>query len=113
MKSLDPQWWVLLSLLFATGCTSVRVRLTGDEGVRFQAAWSTAQAGTQTRSGAVPTTLKFDGDFTGWFQNPTGAGELRVRVYEGMSVLVDERTGRSVRRVVVERRGRGVSYRTE
>ncbi|HAV64232.1 MAG TPA: hypothetical protein DCY13_17930 [Verrucomicrobiales bacterium] len=104
---------LIVALLLATGCTSVRVRLTGDRGVRYTAAWTTTEAGTQTRSGTVPATLTFKGDFSGWFQNAASAGKFRVRVYEGMGVLVDETTVDRARRVVVERKGRGVSYRIE
>jgi hypothetical protein len=100
------------ALLTAAGCSTVRVKVTGDRGVRYQAAWNTAGEGTQTRSGVVPASFRFKQDFAGWFQNATGTGEFRVRVYEGMGLLVDETTD-GARRVVVERKGRGVSYRIE
>lgn len=100
-------------LVLAAGCSSLRVKLSGDRGVRYQAAWTTAEAGTVTRSGTVPATLTFERDVTGWFQNPTASGTLRVRVYEGMGLLVDETIENSARRVVIERKGRGVSFRLE
>jgi hypothetical protein len=96
-----------------TGCTSMRVKVSGDRGVRYQAAWTTPDGGTVTRAGTVPETFTFKSDVTGWFQNSTGEGEFRVRVYEGMGILVDEILIDSGRRVVIERQGRGVSYRIE
>jgi uncharacterized protein YceK len=108
-----------LALLFAglviatTGCSSIRVKVSGDPGVRYQAAWTTADAGTTTRSGVVPASFTFDGDVLGWFQNATGNGEFRVRVFEGMGLLVDETFENSAQRVVIERKGRTVSFRID
>ena len=99
--------------LAATGCSSIRVKVTGERGVRYQAAWMTASEGTVTRSGVVPASFNFAGDMTGWFQNASGTGDFRVRVYEGMGLLVDETITGSARRVVIERKGRSVSYRFE
>jgi hypothetical protein len=97
----------------AAGCSSIRVKVSGDPGVRYRAAWTTASAGTTTRSGVVPASFTFDGDVLGWFQNATGNGEFRVRVYEGMGLLVDETFENSAQRVVIERKGRSVSYRID
>ncbi len=95
------------------GCSSIRVKVSGDSGVRYQAAWTTASAGTTTRSGVVPASFTFDGDVLGWFQNATGNGAFRVRVYEGMGLLVDETFESSAQRVVIERKGRTVSFRID
>jgi hypothetical protein len=96
-----------------TGCSSLRVRVTGDRDVRYQSAWTTTARGTETRSGRVPSTFSFQDEVTGWVQNSTGSGRMRVRVYGGMGVLLDETLVDSARRVVIERKGRGVSYRIE
>lgn len=96
-----------------TGCSSLRVRVSGDKGVQYQAAWTTEAQGNVTRSGPVPATFKFPADVVGWFRNAGASGEFRVRVYEGMGVLVDETVVDSGRRVVIERKGKGVSFRIE
>lgn len=103
----------MLGVLMTAGCSSIRVKVSGDRGVSYQAAWTTADEGTTTRSGTVPASFGFDGDVTGWFQNATGTGRLRVRVYEGMGLLVDETIENTARRVVIERKGRSISYRVE
>lgn len=100
-------------LLSGTACSSVRVRITGDKGVRYHAAWTPKDGSTQTRSGEVPASFKFDEDFVGWFQNAAGAGRFRVRVYEGYGVLVDESIDNTARRVVIERKGQSVGFRIE
>lgn len=105
--------WMLMVGLAAAGCSNVRVSLKGDSGVRYAAAWTSSEGGTQTRSGPVPASFKFDGPFHGWFQNATGTGALRVRVYEGFVTLVDLTIEDRPGRVFVERKDRGVSYRVE
>jgi hypothetical protein len=102
-----------VAVALLTGCSTFRVRLSGDRGVAYHAAWTTPGGGTTTRMGTVPVSFTFDGNVTGWFQNASGSGKFRVRVYEGMSVLVDETLENNARRVVIERKGRGVSYRVE
>lgn len=105
---------LLATLLpLATGCSTVRVRVTGDSGVRYTSAWTTAKGATQTRSGTVPATLTFKEDFTGWFQNTTGSGSMRVRIYEGMGKLVDQTIVNRPGRVVVERKNHGIAFRVE
>jgi hypothetical protein len=99
--------------LLLTGCSSLRVKVSGDSGVQYQAAWTTAGAGTTTRSGSVPATFHFREAVTGWFQNACGDGRFRVRVYDGLSLLVDETFENAGRRLVIEHQGRGVSYRIE
>jgi len=99
--------------LVLTGCSSVRVKLSGDVGVQYRAAYTTQEEGTTTRSGSVPASFRFDGEVVGWFMNATGSGRFRVRVYKGMGLLVDETVEDSARRVLIERKGRGVSYRVE
>ncbi len=101
------------AMLFSSGCNSIRVKVTGDRGVQYQAAWTTASEGTVSRSGLVPASFTFAGNMAGWFQNATGAGAFRVRVYQGMGLLVDETVEDSPRRVVIERKGRSVSYRID
>lgn len=101
-----------LSLL-ATGCSTIRVHLSGTPGVEYHAAWSTRNVMTTTRRGKVPETFTFKDDFTGWFQNATGSGRFRVRVYQGMGLLVDQGLEDSGRKIVIERKGRRVSYRIE
>ena len=100
-------------LLLGTACSTVRVRITGDRGVRYQAAWTERNRGTQTRSGDVPVSFTFNEDFVGWFQNAAGAGQFRVRVYEGFGVLVDQSSDNTARRIVIERKGKSVGYRLE
>jgi len=103
----------LAAVLAAAGCSSIRVKVSGDRDVRYQAAWTTAAGGTTTRSGPVPSSFRFDEDVTGWFQNATGTGRFRVRVYEGLGLLVDETIENSARRLVIERKGHSVSYRVD
>lgn len=107
--------WLVLAcvVLLLTGCSSVRVRVSGDPGVTYHAAWTTANVMTTTRSGKVPETFSFDGNFSGWFQNASGAGRFRVRVYQGMGLLVDESLENSARKIVIERKGKRVSYRVD
>lgn len=100
-------------VMAGSGCSSVRVSLSGDPGVTYHAAWTTASIMTTTRSGRVPASFTFDGSFSGWFQNASGSGRFRVRVYQGMGLLVDESLENSARRIVIERKGKGVSYRVE
>jgi hypothetical protein len=99
--------------LLLTACSSLRVKVSGDSGVQYQAAWTTAGAGTTTRSGSVPATFHFSEAVTGWFQNAGGDGRFRVRVYDGLSLLVDETFENAGRRLVIEHQGRDVSYRIE
>ncbi|MBI1177146.1 hypothetical protein GC207_06865 [bacterium] len=100
-------------VLLGAGCSTVRVRVSGDAGVTYHAAWSTADVMTTTRSGKVPKTFWFDGDFSGWFQNASGEGHFRVRVYEGMGLLVDESLENSARKIVIEHKGKRISYRID
>lgn len=113
MNRLPVKMLFLAALVAAAGCSSIRVKLSGDRGVRYQAVWTTAALGTTTRSGTVPESFSFKEDMTGWFQNATGTGTFRVRIYEGMGLLVDETIENSARRVVIERKGGGVSYRVD
>ena len=113
MKRLFSSLVAICTVGALAGCSSVRVKLSGDREVRYQAAWTTTSSGTTTRSGVVPASFSFDGDVTGWFQNATGSGEFRVRVYEGMGLLVDETLDGSARRFVIERKGRAVRFRME
>ena len=107
-------WWLLAGVvLLGAGCSSVRVRVSGDTGVAYHAAWSTADVMTTTRSGKVPKTFWFDGNFSGWFQNASGEGHFRVRVYEGMGLLVDQSLENSARKIIIERKGKRISYRID
>lgn len=101
---------LLLSfLLLTTGCSPLRIKLSGDKGVRYQAAW-TDDKGNHAESGSVPKLYKFkDEKVVGWFRNLNSSGEFRVRVYQGWSLLVDETMVNSAQRVTVEKKGEGVS----
>lgn len=92
-----------------TGCASMVVKLSGDKGLNYQAAW-TDDTGNHTQRGKLPETFKIrDEKYVGWFQNTTSAGEFRVRVYRGWSLLVDETVINSAQRITVEKKGNGVS----
>jgi hypothetical protein len=101
---------LLLSMLvLATGCSPLRIKLSGDSSVRYQAAW-TDNKGNHTESGAVPKLFKFkDENVVGWFRNLSSSGEFRVRVYQGWSLLVDETSINSAQRITVEKKGDNVS----
>jgi len=95
--------------VMATGCTPLRIKLSGDKGVRYQAAW-TDDKGMHADSGRVPKTFKFkDKKFVGWFRSLNSSGEFRVRVYQGWSLLVDQTNVDSAQRITVEKKGEGVS----
>ncbi len=113
MKRLFSSLVAICTVGALAGCSSVRVKLSGDRTVRYQAAWTTTSSGTTTRSGVVPASFSFEGDVTGWFQNASGSGKFRVRIYEGMGLLVDETLDGAARRVVIERKGRAVRFSVE
>jgi len=96
-------------MILATGCSPLRIKLTGSDGVRYQAAW-TDDKGNHSESGSVPKLYKFkDEKVVGWFRNLSSSGEFRVRVYQGWSLLVDETSVNSAQRITVEKTGDGVS----
>lgn len=110
--SFATRFCLLLSLaVLATGCTPLRVKLSGDKGVRYQAAW-TDDKGNHALSGSVPKTFKFkDEKVVGWFRSLNSSGEFRVRVYQGWSLLADETIINSAQRITVDKKGDGVSIR--
>ena len=100
---------VLAICLTVTGCARMVIKVSGDKGVNYRAAW-TDDSGSHTQRGPVPETFKVrDDKFVGWFQNTTSSGEFRVRVYRGWSLLVDETMINSAQRISVEKRGDGVA----
>ena len=96
-------------VFMVTGCSPLRIKLSGTEGVRYQAAWTDAK-GNHSESGTVPKLYKFkDEQVTAWYRNLSSSGEFRVRVYQGWSLLVDETVVNSAQRITVEKNGDGVS----
>lgn len=96
-----------------TGCSSVRVRLSGTEGSRYQAAWSTDEEGLKQQSGELPASITLPkGEVSGWFESKTSGAMFRVRVYQGWSKIYDLEMNDGGRRVVVETIGNSVSVET-